>query len=169
MTRTPLLIFLLASVVCGGAWWTQARAAAAAAAGRAPAEAAAAQPVPAPTRKMDEYGDISFEDEKARLDNLAIELQNDPTAEGYLICYGGRVGRKGEAGRRCDRARGYLSGYRHIPSAQIVTLGGGFREYLTVELWVVPRGAKPPQAAPTVDPKEVRFVRARPKRRGRGR
>jgi hypothetical protein len=41
-------------------------------------------------RKIDEYGNIRFNDEKARLDNYAIELQNDPTAQGYLICYGGR-------------------------------------------------------------------------------
>ncbi|MDT5159221.1 MAG: hypothetical protein QOH51_3578, partial [Acidobacteriota bacterium] len=41
-------------------------------------------------RKIDEYGNIRFNDEKARLDNYAIELQNDPTSQGYLICYGGR-------------------------------------------------------------------------------
>ena len=40
-------------------------------------------------RKIDEYGNIRFNDEKARLDNFAIELQNDPTAQGYLVCYGG--------------------------------------------------------------------------------
>ncbi|HEX7316054.1 MAG TPA: hypothetical protein VF297_19260 [Pyrinomonadaceae bacterium] len=117
-------------------------------------------------RKVDEYGNIRFNDEKARLDNYAIELQNDPTAQGYLVCYGGRRGRTGEAQRRCDRAKNYLVSTRGIDASRIVTVDGGFREELTVELWVVPSGATPPPASPTVDPSEVRPTRA-PRRRGR--
>jgi len=133
----------------------------------------AARPVPAPTRGIDEYGNIHWEDEKARLDNLAIELQSDPMAKGYITCYGGRVGRAGEARRRCARAKGYVSGYRHVPAEQIVTVDGGYREKLTVSLWVVPRGATPPQPSPTVDAAEVRFIKGdaekRVRRRGRAR
>jgi hypothetical protein len=121
-------------------------------------------PQPIIDNKIDEYGRISFDDEQARLDNFAIELQNDPTAEGYLICYGGRVGRAREAVRRCARAKAYLSGYRHIPAARIVTVDGGYREDLTVELWYVSAGMTPPHPSPSVDPKEVRFVKAGPKR-----
>ena len=33
--------------------------------------------------KFDEYGNIKFNDEKARLDNYAIQLQNEPGAQGY--------------------------------------------------------------------------------------
>jgi hypothetical protein len=117
-------------------------------------------------RKVDEYGNIRFNDEKARLDNFAIELQNDPTAQGHLVCYGGRTGRTGEAQRRCDRARNYLVNTRGISADRIVTVDGGFREELTVELWIVPSGATPPQATPSVDPSEVRPARA-PRRRGR--
>ena len=118
-------------------------------------------------RKVDEYGNIRFNDEKARLDNYAIELQNDPTAQGYLVCYGGRTGRTGEAQRRCDRAKNYLVSTRGIDASRIVTVDGGFREELTVELWVVPSGANPPTASPTVDPSEVRSTRAPARRRGR--
>jgi hypothetical protein len=120
-------------------------------------------------RKIDEYGNIRFNDEKARLDNYAIELQNDPTAQGYLVCYGGRKGRAGEAQKRCDRAKDYLVTTRGIDSSRIVTVDGGYREDLTVELWVVPSGATPPAASPTVDPSEVKATPApRPARR-RGR
>ena len=122
-----------------------------------------AQPVP---RKIDEYGNIRFNDEKARLDNFAIELQNDPTSTGYIIAYGGRTGRAGEAQRRADRAKNYLVNTRGISADRIVTVDGGFREELTVELWIVPSGATPPPASPTVDPSEVRPARA-PRRRGR--
>jgi hypothetical protein len=118
-------------------------------------------------RKVDEYGNIKFNDEKARLDNYAIELQNDPTAQGYLVCYGGRTGRTGEAQRRCDRAKNYLVSTRGLDSSRIVTVDGGYREELTVELWVVPSGANPPAASPTVDPSEVKPTRAPTRRRGR--
>ena len=120
-------------------------------------------------RPLDSYGNIRFNDEKARLDNIAIELQNDPTARGHIICYGGRKGVAGEAQRRCDRAKGYLSGHRHIEAARIVTVDGGYREDLTVEAWVIPSGAAPPQASPTVDPSEVQFIKAAPKRKARRR
>jgi hypothetical protein len=123
---------------------------------------------PVGPRKIDEYGNIRFNDEKARLDNFAIEMQNDPTAQGYLVCYGGRTGRTGEAQRRCDRAKDYLVTTRGIDASRVVTVDGGFREDLTVELWIVPSGATPPPASPTVDPSEVRPARA-PARRRRGR
>ncbi len=41
-------------------------------------------------RKFDEYGNISFADEQARLDNFAIQLQNEPGAQGYIIAHAGR-------------------------------------------------------------------------------
>jgi hypothetical protein len=112
--------------------------------------------------KIDEYGNIPMDDEKARLDNYAIELQNDPTAQGYLICYGGRVGYEGEAQRRCDRAKDYLVNTRGISAERIVTLDGGYKEDLTVELWLIPAGAAPPRASPTVDPAQVKHL---PRRR----
>lgn len=52
------------------------------------------------TRCLDEYGDINIGDEKARLDNFAIELQENPTATGYILCYAGRVTRARAAGSR---------------------------------------------------------------------
>ena len=162
MRRTSLLVCVFAVVVLGGAWWTQSSASADA---PRPDADAPAPPIPSPTRGIDEYGNITFEDEKARLDNFAIELQNDPTAKGYITCYGGRVGRAGAARRRCERAKKYLSGHRQIPAAQIVVVDGGYREDLTVTLWIVPPGASSPQAAPTVDPREVRFIKGRKKRR----
>ena len=115
-------------------------------------------------RKLDEYGNIRWGDEKARLDNFAIEMQLEPSAKGYIFCYGGRRGRAGEALRRCNRAKGYVSGYRHVEAGRIMTLNAGFREELTVELWVLPPGVTPPTASPTVDPAEVKLTKAKPHR-----
>lgn len=116
-------------------------------------------------RPLDSYGNIKFEDEQARLDNYAVELQNDPTAEGHVICYGGRKGRVGEAERRCLRAKKYLVERRGIEASRLLLVDGGFREELTVEAWLVPAGAAPPQPNPTVDPADVETTEARPGRR----
>lgn len=128
---------------------------------------APAPPVVQP-RKFDEFPSISFNDDKARLDNLAIELQNAPGAQGYIIVYGGRRSSLGQADRLAARARNYLVSTRGIDSSRIVVINGGYRENDTYELWVVPQGAQPPQATPTVSPAEVSPGRGpRPSRRRR--
>lgn len=123
---------------------------------------------PPQPRKFDEYGNIAFNDEKARLDNFAIQLQNEPGSQGYIIAYGGRKGRAGEAQARADRAKNYLVNTRGIDSGRLVTVDGGYREDLTVELWIVPTGATPPPPSPTVDASEVTILKGRAARR-RGR
>ena len=114
-------------------------------------------------RKFDEYGNIKRNDEKARLDNFANELQANPGAQGYIIGYGGRTSRPGEGQARADRAKDYLVTSRGIDAGRLVTVDGGYKEEPTTELWIVPSGAAPPTASPTVDASEVRP--ARPARR----
>ena len=114
-------------------------------------------------RKFGEYENIRFNDEKTRLDSFAASLHNDPTAQGYLLCYGGKVGRAGEAQARCERAKNYLVTKHGFDIREIVTVDGGYKESLTMELWIVPSGVFPPTASPTVDPGEVRFTKGKPK------
>ncbi len=116
--------------------------------------------------KFDEYGNVNFNDEKARLDNYAIQLQNAPGTQGYIIAYGGRRGRTGEAQARADRAKNYLVNTRGIDAGRISTVDGGFREDLAVELWLVPQGATPPTASPTVQPGDVQTTTGPAPRRG---
>src|SRR5687768_15744126 len=49
---------------------------------------------------LDKYGNILWEDEKARLDNFAIQLMNDPNLIGYLYVQAGRLSCRGEAQAR---------------------------------------------------------------------
>ena len=119
--------------------------------------------------KIDEYGNIKYEDEKARLDNFGIEVQNWPEAVGYIVGYGGRRSRRGEASRRIERAKRYLVTVRGIPAARLVTIDGGYREELTVELRIRPKAFAPPEPGPTVDPSEVVFIKPTTKRRARRR
>jgi len=119
-------------------------------------------PTRTPPREFDVCCSCSYDDQKARLDNLAIELTNDPSTTTYVIAYGGRTSRAGQADRLQARAKEYLVQKRGVDQARIVTLNGGFREEDCVELWVVPRGAQPPQATPTVQAGDVRLASEKP-------
>jgi hypothetical protein len=116
-------------------------------------------------REFDECDNCTFDDQKARLDNLAVELQNDPTTTAYIIAYGGRTSPISQVELLMTRARAYLTNERAIDGSRIVTINGGFREVDSVELWVVPRGAAAPRATPTVQAGEVKPAATR-RRRG---
>jgi hypothetical protein len=109
------------------------------------AECALAIPLPKiESRKFDEFGPLAYNDEKARLDNFAIELQNDPTATGYVIVYPGKKSKRGDAQYHYTRIVEYLVHSRRLDERRIVTLVGAPREQLKVELWITPQGATPP-------------------------
>ena len=96
------------------------------------------------SHKFDEFPDIARNDEKARLDNFAIELQNDPTATAYVVVYPGRTSKRGDVQNHSSRIIEYLVHSRGLDEHRIVTLVGAPREQLFVELWVTPQGAAPP-------------------------
>lgn len=111
---------------------------------------------PVVARKVDEFPSIAYDDDKARFDNFAIEMQSNPDAQGYIITYSGRTSRAGQAQRLSDRARSYLTQTRGVDPARLVIVDGGYRDADTYELWVVPQGAQTPQPSPTVSPSEAR-------------
>ena len=107
-------------------------------------------------REFDECNNCTFDDQKARLDNLGVELQNDPTTRGYIIAYGGRMSPVGQVEKLMSRAREYLTTQRGIDASRLSVVNGGFREDDSVELWVVPSGATAPQPTPTVQAGEMK-------------
>jgi hypothetical protein len=129
------------------------------------------KPRPNPARKFDEYGNIRFNDEKARLDNFAIQLQNEPTAQGYIIGYGAC---DAEGLTRANRAKDYLVNTRGIDSGRLVTTDAGCLPNLQVQLWIVPQGATPPTGdaagviSPCPDCKKKPATRKRGSSRRRG-
>jgi len=110
---------------------------------RTPSCSTPVRPKPNPARKFDEYGNIRFNDEKARLDNFAIQLQNEPAAQGYIIGYGSC---DAEGQTRANRAKDYLVNTRGIDGGRLMVVDGGCMPELKVELWIVPQGATPPAA-----------------------
>ena len=126
------------------------------------------KPPPRQPTKFDEYGNIRFNDEKARLDNYAIQLQNEPGSTATIIVYGSCAG---EAQQRGDRAKDYLVNTRGIEAGRITVVDGGCRAELKVQLWIVPQGSTAPAADEpgAVDPcPECRRGGKRPRPRGRG-
>jgi hypothetical protein len=122
--------------------------------------------------KFDEYDQVCEEDEKARLDHFAIELQKNPDLVAYVIYYGGRCyssceidyprhrphyPRRGETERRAGRIKPYLVETRGLDEDRIFVMDGGFRESWTAELWLVPQGAPPPPLAPTTNAKVIQY------------
>jgi hypothetical protein len=107
-------------------------------------------------QEFDECNSCTYDDQKARLDNLAVELQNDPTTRAYIIAYGGRTSPVGQVQRLMSRARDYLTAQRGIDASRLIVINGGFREQDSVELWIVPSGAAPPRATPTLQAGQVR-------------
>lgn len=123
------------------------------------------QPPPINPNKFDEFQSIAFDDDKARLDQFAIALQNNPTARGYVFVYGGRTSRAGRTENLMTRTRNYLTATRGISADRLTVINGGLRERDTFEFWIVPPGAPEPKPTPTVQPNEARPSPVNPARR----
>ena len=91
---------------------------------------------------VDEFGKLSNDDVKARIENFYVtQLNNNPTAQGYIITYGTTK----QIAAREKQIRDAIRFLRQDPSrvtfVQSVTDAGG--DVRTV-LWLVPAGATPP-------------------------
>ena len=105
--------------------------------------AVVAQTADSRARKFDEFGDIQASDLIARLDNLAIQLQNEPNSRGFLIVYRARRDMPGLSNRYAHRMKNYLVHTRGIASERVATVDGGIAGCLTQELWIVSPGGAP--------------------------
>ena len=111
---------------------------------------------------LDTYGDIPFEDAKARLDNFVIDLQmlraEDRKWRGYIVVYAGRRAYEGEAKFKAECAKNYLIKVRGMDANSLIAADGGHRDELMVALYLTPRDVYPPVLMPTVSPKKVEIL-----------
>lgn len=102
-----------------------------------------AQERPNVALKFDEFGDVAYSDKIARLDNFAIQLQNEPNTRGFIIVYRTRRDAPGLSNRYAVSMKNYLVMARGLPKERVVTVDGGEIDCLRQELWIVPVGAAP--------------------------
>lgn len=96
---------------------------------------------------FDEFPFRSFDDDKARLDNLAIEMQNSPSWNAYIIMYQGtdrRSKRSGQVSKLSTRALDYLVKVRGVDPSRITVVRAGARPTTTYQFWLCPPGAELP-------------------------
>lgn len=134
-----------------------------------------AQVVP---QKVEEFGITNCDDWMARSESLSSKMREDESSLGYIVYYGGRVNiqpygspytkrlpRRGEAFARASAIKSRYVNTFGIDENRIILLNGGYRENWTVELWLVPKGARPPLPTPTVKESEIRFRKGRIRKR----
>ena len=116
---------------------------------------ASAQTSKPAARKFDEFSDIQYSDLIARLDNFAIQLQNDPAAKGFILVYRSRRDLPGLNNRLALWSKAYMINSRGLSTGRLVTVDAGEASCLVQELWIVPPGTAP---TPRSDAYQRNFV-----------
>jgi hypothetical protein len=107
---------------------------------------------------FDSYGDLRWEDEKARLDNFAIFLLNNPTFVGYIFVWAGKRACRGEAQARALRAKKYLVEYRKVEGNSVIWHDNGYGEEVNTILQPMPRDRPMLEFDSHVKPSDVQFL-----------
>lgn len=90
-------------------------------------------------RKFDEYGQLRHCDHLARLDNYAIQLQNDPLMRGYIVVYAPESANK----QIRNSIKDYLVNARGIPAKRLKTIYAGYNTEIAqprIQLYILPEG-----------------------------
>ncbi len=95
---------------------------------------------------FDEFPTLANDDDKARLDGLAVELQNNPSYQGYIIMYPGtdRISQTRTPERLAKMSLDYLVSQRGVDPSRLSIVQGGTRPRTTYQIWLVPPGAQTP-------------------------
>ena len=88
---------------------------------------------------FDEYANISFEDEKARLDNYVIQM-NASLDRGVIVAYGKNPTARRRMLKRAERARKYLVQKRGLEPQRLIIVSGGYSDLSYIELGLYPIG-----------------------------
>lgn len=125
--------------------------------------------------KLDEFGSINCEDYLARMDSAIIQAANEPTSRVLVFVYEGKIQRYkykkdgsytiesvfpqyGLANAKIRSMKKYLA--LRALGERFVFISAGFREDFTVEIWLVPDGAKQPEPTPTLS--KMRYRKGKP-------
>ena len=100
-------------------------------------------------RKFDEFGKISIAEERVRLGNLAIMVNNEPpNSRGWIVVYGGKKDGMKPAVRRAKRIKQFLVKQQGIASGKVLTMAAGPLDEPLVEVWMATVGERLPAPRP---------------------
>jgi hypothetical protein len=98
----------------------------------------------------------NYSDLSARMEALRIALSNDPISKGYIIIYANRE--RGATGmERAIRSVKRIFSFLGLNPNRYTIIKGGYRDYDTVDTWLLQPGDTPPQPSPTVDSRFINF------------
>lgn len=106
--------------------------------------------------RFDEWHDLVFRDEKARLDNISIVWREQSRNIIYLVIYAGKTACVGEAKARGIRAKNYLI-KRKVRAGNIVWIDGGWKDEVTTEVWIWPPEVGKPPTFPEFESSDVKL------------
>ena len=92
------------------------------------------------SREIDRFTTLSNDDVRARVDNLYLELNNDPTARAVIINYGSAA----QIARREKQIRNQIAFRRLDPSRVTLVRGGDNGTGIETVVFIVPSGAEEP-------------------------
>lgn len=94
-------------------------------------------------RRIDKMEEICSEDLMARMDNYFNQLNDEPTAKGYIIFYGD----SSREGRNLHLIKYMIESYptRRFDKTRLVLLRGENLTQTRTEFWIVPTAAVPPR------------------------
>jgi len=109
-------------------------------------------------------GGYTKQEKKVSLDKFAQLLKENPDSTGYLIVYGQYcvtcadgiiyLDSKKVISRILRKEKNYLVKNHKIESESLKTINGGYRKWEAIELWIVPKGEKPPNPTPNTFPRK---------------
>lgn len=113
--------------------------------------------------KIDEFENLNCDEYLGRMDVTFAEASKDKSSSLLMLIYEGKepeynagknrieiVSSKfGSAEAKFRSIKKYMS-YRKFPVKRASFINGGFRERMTVEIWLIPSGAPLPKLSPTL-------------------
>ena len=127
---------------------------------------AQAQAAPPPT-PFDQYGRITWEEEKKHLDLFAEQLRKQLQMTGYIYIQEAQISGEGYAVGHAIDIKKYLMKTRHISRNRIAWRDLGFGQHFVTSLWLFPTGQPPLYSPPYQPPTNETFIEGAPRSRRR--